>query len=97
MEVDFGGDFLTIDSTKDGDIAEILDEGSKATLTFQGKSKDVINFKVRINGKELTYTPSNKQGKSLITAFGKETKKWISKKFQILHVEDKLIIRPIIL
>lgn len=96
VEADFGGDFLNYDSTKDGDIFVITGEGEYGELEFQGKKKRVLNIPVELNGRGLTYTPGMKAGKALVKAFGKETKSWVGKRVQVLHIEDKMVIRPII-
>lgn len=91
--MDFNGDFINIESTTDGDICEILDEGKveyNETL-----KKDMFNIKVKLNDRVKTYSPSNKAGKSLQEAFGKDSKNWIGKKFTILHVDKKMLIKPI--
>ena len=96
VETDFGGDFVTIDSTKDGQIAVILDEGTYGELVFQGKTKKVLNFRVKINEKEMIWTPGIKQGKVAQKAWGTESLNWVDKKFEIVHIDNKLLIRPIV-
>jgi len=93
METDFSGDFINFDSTQDGDIAEILDEGKveyNETL-----KKDMFNLKVKLGEKIKTYSPSNTAGRALQEAYGKDSKKWIHQKFQIFHVDKKMLIKPI--
>jgi hypothetical protein len=93
MQVDFSGDFVSFDSTQDGDIAEILDEGKveyNETL-----KKDMFNLKVSLNGKQKIYSPNNTSGRALQDAFGKESKDWIGKKFQIIHADKKMLIKPL--
>ena len=96
MEIEFGGDYLNIESSKDGDIAEILNEGEWVEINVAGQKKKVFNIKVKINGKEMIYTPGTKPGKILVKSWGKDTKNWISKKFEIIHLEGRMMIRPII-
>ena len=93
MIPDFSGDFLSFDSTKDSDIAEILDEGK--VEYNEALKKDMFNIKVKINDKVKIYSPSNKAGQSLQDAFGTDTSDWIGRKFQILHIDKKMAIRPI--
>lgn len=93
MQADFSGDFLNYDGTQDGDIVEILDEGR--VEYNEALKKDMFNIKVKLNERVKTFSPSNKAGKSLQEAFGMDTKDWIGKKFQILHVDKKMAIRPI--
>ncbi len=93
MIPDFSGDFLSFESTEDGDIATILDEGkNEYSDTLK---KEMFNIRVEVNGKSKTYSPSNKVGRVLQEAFGKDTKNWIGQRFQILHIDKKMAIRPI--
>lgn len=93
MIQDFSGDFLNFESTEDGDIVEIISEGKvEFNKTLQ---KEMYNIKVRKNGKEMTYSPNNTSGRLLQDAFGKDDKNWVGKKFSVMHVDKKMIIRPI--
>ena len=93
MIPDFSGDFLNFESTQDGDIAEIINEG--AVEYNETLKKDMFNIKVKMNEKVKTYSPNNKAGSELQRVFGMDTKEWIGKKFQILHVQGKMVIRPL--
>jgi len=93
MIPDFSGDFLNFDGTKDGDIVEILSEG-KVEFS-ENLKKDVYNIKVKHNEKVKTYSPSNSAGKILQQAFGMDDTNWKGKKFTVLHVDKKMLIRPI--
>lgn len=93
MIPDFSGDFLNYEGSNDGDIAVILDEGRieyNETL-----KKDMFNINVEVAGSKKIYSPNNKAGRALQEAFGKDTKDWVGKQFQILHVDKKMAIRPI--
>lgn len=93
MIPDFTGDFLSYDSTKDGDIVEIVDEGK---MEFsETLNKDMFNLRVKHNNKVKIYSPNNKAGTALQTAFGLDSSGWIGKKFQILHIDKKMHIRPL--
>ena len=96
VEANFGGDYLSVDTSTDGEIWTITVKPEFGTLTFQGKEKQVTNIQVASMDKRLTYTPTNKAGKSLVKAWGKEMDNWVGKKFQTMHVEDKLHVRPIV-
>jgi hypothetical protein len=90
---DFSGDFLNYEATKDGDIVTILSEGRveyNETL-----KKELCNIEVEHNQKKKTYSPNNTAGLSLQVAFGMDSKNWIGKQFEILHVDKKMKIRPI--
>ena len=94
MIPDFSGDYLNFDSTKDGDIVEIIAEG--ANVYSEALKKEIYNLKVRRNGKEMTYSPNNTAGKALQEAFGMDDKDWTGKKFTVIHADKKMLIRPIV-
>lgn len=91
--LDFSGDFVKVDSTKDGDMAVIVTECKEEYN--ETLKKNIANMKVEINGKEKTYSPNKVAGRALQQAFGTDSKSWIGKKFEIMHVQGKLVIRPI--
>ena len=97
VETEFGGDYVSIDSTKDGQIVEIKGEGEWGEITYQGKTKKVLNIPVVINGKEMTWTPGIRAGKSAQNAWGTNSLAWVGMKFEIIHMENKMLIRPIII
>ena len=93
MIPDFSGDFLSFNSTTDGDIIEILDEGKveyNETL-----KKDMFNVQVEHNGKPKIYSPNNTAGRVLQQAFGMDADGWVGKQFEVLHVDKKMKIRPV--
>ena len=93
MIPDFSGDYLNYESSEDGDIITILTEGK---VEYSEKlSKNMFNIDVERNGKTLTYSPNNTSGRLLQNAFGKDSKGWIGNKFQIVHADKKMLIRPI--
>lgn len=82
--VSFGTDFLKADNCKTGDICKILDEGSVSTIkTPEGELKKVINFSVQINNEDRIFTPNKTNGKLLEDIWGKNTKEWVGKCFEI--------------
>ncbi|MCH7534855.1 MAG: hypothetical protein IH948_03775 [Bacteroidetes bacterium] len=83
--------YLSIDSSKDGDIATITGEGEVKEL--KGEMK--LNLPVKVGNDDLTYTPWPSSKNLLIDAWGTDTLIWIGKKFTILHVNKKMVIRPI--
>ena len=95
VETDFGGDFVSLDSTKDGDIATIITEGQFGELEYKGKTKRVLNIDVEINGKKMVWTPGLRAGKTCQKVWGKESKNWIGKQFEILHLEGKMVVRAL--
>lgn len=94
MIPDFSGDFISAKSVKDGDIGEIMSEGSMEYS--EALKKDMFNIKVKLNEKVKTWTPSNEHGKLLQKSFGLDSKEWIGKKIQFLLVQDKMLIKPLI-
>ena len=96
MIPDFSGDFISAGSIKDADIIEIVDEGKVEFNNTLGK--DMFNLKVKLNGDEKlkTWNPNNKHGKLMQSAFGMDSKDWIGKKVQLVLIEDKMLIKPLI-
>jgi len=84
--------YLDEESAEEGEIIEILDEGAKEIKISprDQSSYTVYNFLV-FNGRyNLVYTPNGDSIKILIKAFGRETKNWKGKKFQVKFVEKLL-------
>lgn len=78
--------YLNEKSAKDGDIVEVCGEGEIAT----GKFGKMLNVPVKVNGKDLIWTPSAKARNTLNKKLNTtDTKAWIGKKFQVLLIEDK--------
>ena len=94
MIPDFSGDFINFDGTKDGDIITIINEG-KVEYNDTLK-KDMFNISVKHNEKVKTYSPNNKAGLALQDAFGQDTKEWIGKQVQIVHIDKKMLIKPVL-
>lgn len=88
--------YLSAENSENGDIITILDEGSKAMIKIQGSDKEklVYNFKVSNGRYELTYTPGTTAQKELMRAWGRETKNWVGKKFQVKIVEAMSFGKP---
>lgn len=93
---DFSGEFLNIESSKDGDIAVIIDKSVYSEREFDNKKKTVLEIPIELNKKKMTYTPGMKAGRTLVKAWGKETDNWRGKKFTIFHIDGVMVIRPII-
>jgi hypothetical protein len=90
---DFSGDFLNVESTKDGDIVVFLDGGR--VEYNEVLKKNLTNFAVEVNSKRKTYSPTQKAGQEFQKAFGEDSDNWIGKKFEVLHVQGKMVVRPI--
>lgn len=98
VKVDVRGDYLNIESTKDGDLGEITAEGDYVEMDDKfhvGKKRKVLNLPVLVNSKAMIWSPNMKQLKLLVSAWGEESKAWVGKKFQIFHIEDNLLIKPL--
>lgn len=95
---EFKGKYLNMDSTKDGDIGELLDGGVVVEIKdkFTGKMKAVRNITVNVGGIELIWSPWASDGRAIQKAWGMESDGWKGKKIQILHVNKKMVIRPIV-
>lgn len=91
---DFSGDYLNFDSSKDGEIVQIIDEGKREYNEIL--KKEIYNIRVKKGDKEMTYSPNNSAGKVLQSAFGEDDMNWIGKKFTILHVDKRMLIHPIV-
>lgn len=92
-----GGNYLSIDTTKDTDIATLLTGGTIEEMKdFNGKLVKKRNIPVRIGETDLVWTPWPKDGRALQKAFGVESENWAGKKIQVFHVDKKLVIRPIV-
>lgn len=93
MITDFSGDFLNFDSTEDGDIVEILNEGK---VEFnETLKKNLFNLQVKKGEKVMTYSPNNQSGRALQEAYGKDSSGWVGKKFQVFHLNGKMAIKPL--
>lgn len=80
----FEGNFLKAEDCKGGEIVEFLDGGSmEEIISPEGKTKAVLNFQVKINGNEKTFTPNKGNGNAFVEAWGDDSEGWIGKKFKI--------------
>jgi len=93
MIADFSGDYLNYEGTQDGEVITILEEG--AVEYNETLKKELFNIGVEHNGKKKIYSPNNTAGRVLQDAFGMDSKDWIGKQFEVLHVDKKMKIRPI--
>lgn len=93
MIPDFSGNYLKLESTQDGDIIEIVDEGKMEYS--ENLKKDMFYVRVKNGDKVMIWSPNNKQGTALQEAFGEDSVNWKGKKCQVMHVEGKMVVRPI--
>ena len=91
--LDLSGDYLNVDSTKDGDVCVIITE-AKPTYN-ENLKKNIVDMEVEKDAKKFTYSPNLNAQRSLTDAFGKDTKDWIGKQFEVMHLQGKMVIRPI--
>jgi len=96
--------YLNGDNAVDGDFVVFLDEGKIEVKKGQNdKPYKVVNFLVECKGRQLIYTPDNPALEVLKKAWGKDTKKFVGKKFQIktypkvVFGKPKTAISPVIL
>lgn len=77
--------FLNEKSAKQGDIVEIMDEGKIGEITQQdGTKRRALNIGVRLNGRDLIWTPGKVAREELIKTTGKrDTKEWVGLKCQV--------------
>jgi hypothetical protein len=96
----FSGNYLKAEDCKGGEICEILDEGEITEIqTPEGKTKSVMNFQIKINDGEKTFTPNKSNGNILVEAFGEDTEQWVGKKFKIEMTKVRVFgkVKPSIL
>lgn len=97
VEVVMDNNYLSVESTKDGDIAVVVGEGEMVLkkVTWSNKEKEILNIPVEVSGKEMIWSPWDKDKKTCIEAWGGDTKNWVGKKFTIFHIDKKVVIRTI--
>ena len=98
MIIELKSKYLSINSTKDGDVVEITSEGvlEPQKSKFTDTTEDILVLSVLHNGNKSTFSLYEKYKKPFLDAWGPETRNWIDKKFQILHINDKMEVRPIL-
>lgn len=94
MIPDFSGEYISADSVRDGDVIEIIGEGKEEFS--KALNKVCFDIPIRLGEKAKKWTPSNKHGKLLQQTFGEDTKNWIGKKVELVVIEGKLLIKPIV-
>src|SRR3990167_6541053 len=96
--------YLNDRSAAKGDIVEITGEGVIEIMKDDktGKVKKLLNLPVLLNGQlKLIYSPGRKATDILVKEWGRNTRKWVGKKFQIDFVvmqigKDELnVIKPV--
>ena len=93
--------YLNEKSAEAEDLVEIMEEGSFEDLERDGKKHKVLNIPVKIENRELLYTPGKIARNILQDAFGFDTKDWVGKKFNVAFVEMQIgkeirkVIKPI--
>lgn len=105
MEIEVNsGNYLNSKTAKEGDVVHFKSEGRKDKITLKdGREKEVYNFEVSIDGKDLIYTPNNKSLELFVQEWGKDSKKWLGKEFKVKIVTMEIrgqeieVVRPIVL
>ena len=78
--------YLSAKTCKNDDVVMFLDDGHEKEEKDKYTNKMVINyyFRVLVNDKdEYVYTPKGKSLKMLSDGLGKQTSKWIGRKFKV--------------
>ena len=105
VEVDFTGDYLNADNTKENDVVTILNEGVYEERTINGDKKMMLDIGVECNQKQKIYSPFDKEGQILVNAWGADTANWVGKQFEVIHMnyqgfggvpKKKIVPKPII-
>lgn len=86
-KVDFSGNYLNAETCKEGDICIILGPHTETEKDFSGKKVKQVDIPCENsgNGKKLTYSPNQANGKKLQKAFGDDSDQWPGQKF-ITHI-----------
>ena len=88
VEADFSGNFTNADNCKENDVGVVLSEGAVETKkNLKDEEYKQLTFDVEVNGRKLGHSPRMSEGKELVKAWGKETKKWVGKQFscKVVH------------
>lgn len=81
--------FLSEKTAKGGDIVEIIGEGEiQRDVETQFGKRNILNIPVKINGRQLIWSPGKVARKEAEKIFNsKDTKNWINRKFQVTLVK----------
>jgi hypothetical protein len=86
VEADFTGNFVNENTCQENDVGIVLSEGEyENKVSMKGKPYQQLNIDVEVNGKKLIHSLRIMEGRKLVAIWGKDTKKWIGKKF-ICHL-----------
>ena len=97
MIIELKSKFLSFQTTKHGDIVEIVDSGrfEPQKSKFNDKEELITVFNVKHNGNDATFSLYEKYKMPLIEKWTNDSSLWIGKKFTILHINNKMEISPI--
>ncbi len=79
-------EYLNDMTCKDGDIVEIVNEGKierKQDKQDPTKTFTQLNIGVKVNGRDLTWTPNKDARDVLNKKYGTNTAKWVGVKFTV--------------
>jgi len=80
----FTGNFLKAEDCEEGDIVKFTGQGEMEEIrTPDGKTKSVLNFPIKHNGKDKVYTPNKAQGLVFMEAWGEDDENWVGKQFKV--------------
>lgn len=82
MIPDFSGNFTNGENCPLNAVGVFIDEGEMRP----GKFGDQLVITVEVNGSQMSHTFRNPEGRRMQVAYGKDTNKWIGKKFKITHI-----------
>jgi hypothetical protein len=99
-EVDYSGSYLNTENVQDGDIVTITGEGEYVPFEYKGVKKTIFNLPVQNGNKEKIFSPNSQAGKSFVKAWGKDSKDWVAKQFQVVIVQDqgkdRILVKPLV-
>ena len=89
------GKFLKVSEVSDGDLIMFTDEGEWVESTKfknpDGSFKQMLQFTIELpNGESRTFTVNKINKENLVSAWGRDTKKWIRKSAEIILKEGEV-------
>lgn len=86
VEVDFSGNFLNADNVKPKDKGVFIDEGELRERTKSGSTWKQLVIGVEFAEKKYSHSFKSAEGKRFQELYGKDTKAWIGKLCEVVHI-----------
>ena len=95
VNVDFSGNFLNPENSKDNDLGVVIGEGKyEKKKNFKGEEYNQFVMDIEVNQKKMTHNPKTLEGKELVKAWGLDTKQWVGKTFSVKHYNQLIMGKP---